>query len=766
MSIPQTPAQPSRYPQSLSQAGSGPSRPTRTYPVPSIDSSIASPPLTSAPLHEYTSLQELLQKAGYKETRVYTPEAEKVRRHIKRTLDDNEDEVAALYGTYGFDRERGVGLGIGGGNGLSGLGMEVQHKNVTEPILPMKRSTSILRSLALQDATERTSTSVEVDGTTPDHSWWAAWGKYGKGVSSPEAPAQVGLGLAKSGDGVRKVKSAWEIERSRPRRAGTDSPQQEERPPLPLPRLVSDPREMAATGYTPTKAPTSRPIDKSIFASPPPPPSIPDDAYGYCPLPDDYEAQCAEDEALYAMGVNDYDIYSLGSGSATESVRSGRSGHSMAEVQAGRRSRSPSRDRSRSRTTSEERAERQIREFEDEMEDELLDEVNDVGKRLLEGAVEYDEDFEFDSPPMREWSLPKVHGVSVAPRIPTPATPEAETTVKPKVEEVKKPLKYGDRATKLRLAHSTPNLKQAEAAAPPLPAGWLGSIRSALLGPSPATSTLPIPPPLPHRSTSPPGPFKLSAAAPAQPKLVTASPVVCDSLSAEAEDLPPVPTPTAQAPSGPISSIALRLRPSLAKLRDAVYGPQTVAVDGSELVLSPRLDWKQQGEEFAGWSPARKPTPGKGKGEASEGAVEEVEIDYTKSFFYKPSTPPRVNGAAPETPKSKPSSSSASSATPHGPRKQRSIKSLRAALLLPVAPTAVPPVPAIPIHLATPKRAVPVLAIQSPMAKAPRELVLEGEEWDAREGAEGGRRGRGSAKKGNSGAVRGKKTKKKSSLRE
>ncbi|WVQ73876.1 hypothetical protein IAR50_003457 [Cryptococcus sp. DSM 104548] len=707
---PQTPTAVHTYPASLSKATHGPSRPPRSYPSPSIDSDIASPPDTFVPLHEYSSLQELLQKAGYKETRVYTPEAEKVRRHIKKTLDENEEEVDALYGTYGFDR-----------------GVQHAHQNVTEPMLPMKRSTSILRSLAIQ-AAARSAASVGSNG--PDQSWWAAWGKTPR-MSPPEPSTEVGLNLARNGDGVRKIKSTWEIESGRARRAETDSPLQEERPPLPNLRQVSSPQEMtSAIGYTPTKS-TTKPLDKSIFSSPPPPPALPDDAFGYCPLPDDYEAQCAEDEALYAMGVNDYDAYSLGSGSATPSIRSSISGHS--------------------RTPSDDRAEREIREFENAMENELLSGMNDVGKRLLAGAVEYDgeSDDEEEQEPIRTWSLPKVMVVSPssgeAPTIPMPSPPKpADERREAPVEEVKKPLKYGDRAAKIRLAHSTPNMKKPETAAPALPSGWLGSIRSALLGPAPSTSstTRPRPPPA----------LRVSAAAPAQPRLVTASPVLCDSVSTEAEDLPPVPSPTG-------GSSLLRYRPSLAKLRDAFLG-STPAAEGDALVLSPRLDWKQQGEEFAGWSPMRK--AGQAEGEAAA-PTEEGEIDWSQSFFYKPSTPPRPKTGEPETPKAK-QPSSVLTGTTRQPRKQRSIKSLQAALLLPVAPTPAPPVPAIPSHLLSTPRRIPQLAIQSPQASRPRELVLDGDEFCPQSLPDSAKRGRGSSKRGN--GVRRRKSKKKSGLRE
>ncbi|WVF66702.1 hypothetical protein IAT40_001444 [Kwoniella sp. CBS 6097] len=794
--LPQTPGtSSSRYPASLSHATSsahttvpGPSRPpTRGYPAPSIDSSIASPPSTSSvPLHEYSSLADLLHQAGYKETRVYTPEAEKIRSRIKKTLDDeNEDEINALYGTYGFDRTNGLVVN-GDGHGL-GHG-EIRH-HITEPGLPMKSSSSILRSLALQDAA-----SSLPKTETPDQSWWSAWGRIpksehtspdAKSNASYEASTEVGLGLAKGGEGVRKVRSAWDLERSRPRRAGTDSPPQEERPPRP--RVPSSPADVisttSATGYTytPTRQPTRR-IEKDIFSSPPPPPAVEEDAYGYCPLPEDYEAQCTEDEAMYAMGVNDYtDIYSLGSNSNSASAAA--SLRDTASIIS-----SSGSERSRTRSETEERAVREIQEFQDEMA--MIDEVDQVGQRILRDAVQYDDSLEFDSPDSQTTPLPDIGAADSfrMPTIPVPSAPqhsaqtrylereETPDTPKPaqQAEQQKKPLKYGDRATRLRIAHSTPALRQtAIASAPPLPEGWLGSIKSALIGKTvPAiASTSSQPPPF---TSQPKGPIRISPITPAMPTLVTTSPVICDSISTEAEDLPPVPSPrivvtssgSSSASSG-ISSFALKLRPSLAKLRDVVLGSTvpvaTLNEDNTSPMLSPRLDWGEQGEQFAGWSPAKSKKSKEVLRDSNEG-----DIDYSKSFFYKPTTPPKPaksngsNGDGTQNPTCTvtPSTPPNESERP-GMKKRQSIKSLKAALLLPVAPSpaAQPPVPAIPAHLshlATPRKMKdplrpPILAIQSPGAWQPRELVLEGEEWDAREGSVGdwGRgRGKGRATKG------------------
>ncbi|WVR04040.1 hypothetical protein IAU60_001039 [Kwoniella sp. DSM 27419] len=790
-----TPATPSapRYPPTLSHAtaGQGPSRPTsRGYPTPSIDSSIASPPATSSvPLHQYSSLADLLQQAGYKETRVYTPEAEKIRSRIKKTLDeDNEDEINALYGTYGFDRH---GLQDIGGNAATGR--EIRH-HITEPGLPMKSSSSILRSLARQDAASSASSTPQTE--THDQSWWPAWRKGTKGAVSPddgsnasfEASTEVGPGLAKGGGGVRKVRSAWEVERARPRRAGTDSPPQEERPPRPrVPSSPSDVITSSAVGYTytPTKQTTTNRYPNSMFASPPPPVSVDEDAYGYSPLPDDYEDQCSDDEAMYALATDDYtDLYSLGSGSASDPASAAASYIDSRSLFS-----SGASDRSRTRSETEERAVREIQEFQDEMA--LIDEVNQVGQRILQDAVDYD-DVDFDSPDSVTVTLPVVEDDIQTPMMPPTITPpppnderpEGNNGSSPIAEPVKKPLKYGDRATRLRIAHSTPALRQAAASAPPLPEGWLGAIKSAFGRPPVAigagTGIMPA------FTSKPKGPIKISPITPALPTLVTASPVICDSISTEAEDLPPVPTPrvpvTGDQATGGVSTFALRLRPSIAKLRNVVLGaaPPLPVEDNSSPMLSPRLDWGEQGEQFAGWSPAKaKPQAPSAKDvvrDANEGGIDALfgpqpvavgkddpeDFDYTQSFFYKPTTPPRHGS---------PSGATAAPVYDNRPgmTKKRSIKSLKAALLLPVAPPAVPPVPAIPphlLHLATPRKmkdpnAPPILAIQSPGAWVPRQLVLEGEEWDAREGSVGdwGRgRGKGRGMKGS--GVRRRKSKK------
>ncbi|ORY25266.1 hypothetical protein BCR39DRAFT_292376 [Naematelia encephala] len=739
------------------------SKPTHNtiYPAPSIDTT-SRPPLQPAPqppTHEYSSLADLLQEAGYKHTRVYTPEAERLRGRIRRTLDEpDSDEVDALYQTYGF-----------GGT------MQNQHRilNVTEPTIPLKSSSSLLRSaLAQQDSPANSDHAGSYESS---QGWWTGvLGRVGKAVmevSPPmafdEPPRAVGLGLAKGGEGVRKVKSNWELDRSAAsRRAQTDSPvAQEDR--TPVARSFTD-EARVPSGFRGVADPPAS-IQAFLHSLPtiPPPPPIEDDAYGYCPLPTDYEAQCEDDE-LYGMSFGEVDVGSLGS----------------------------------SRESSEDR---ELRESEQEDVDDVLvlgGVADDLRRRVMHDAVEYDESF--DSPPVHPVSLPTTEDES--PQRPfdnrtrqTPS-PEPETELEPEPETVlrqeepipeKKPLKYGDRARRLRMAKSTPLLHTIQ----PRPS-WLGSIRAAFFGTeeaSPSYVTLPSAP-----ASGPSAPIRITPAAPAAPALVTASPVICDSTSTDSVDLPAF-------PSAAPSSAALRLRPSLARLREVVgISPVVTSTndnDDAGLVLSPRLDWDATGQQFAGWNstPDRK-RPGLPWASTVVKASEEG-IDYSKSFFYKPATPPHHSHSS--SPSSSTSTCSISEgsgsissvsetsnndttplpapapgprrpapSTP-GPRKQRSIKSLRAALLLPVAPP--PPVPRIPdslkhLHLrpGTPPpppslRGVepPVLAISSPGAweagLPPRELVLEGEEWDARDGNLPGDWG-----KGLRGKSKGKKGKKRS----
>ncbi|WWC59957.1 uncharacterized protein I303_102520 [Kwoniella dejecticola CBS 10117] len=893
---------PSRYPSHLSHSNdptqtgvsaSGPSRPTRGYPTPSIDSSIGSPPSTSSssvPLHEYSSLADLLQQAGYKDVRVFTPEAEKLKnqlrsrnRGIKKTFDEvGEDEVDSLYDTYGFIRSppsntmpMPMPLGMAMDRTFSEESSErmMKHQHITEfePALPMKSSSSILRSLNIQQQ-PALSGSTKEEGSS--NSWWNGWTGIASAATSTTRPklvssdssttanssyetsTEVGLGLAKNGEGVRprarKVKSTVELggvsartrtgtgPRTGTRRAGTDSPPQEERPPLPTQRITSNPNPASnaraqASGYTAINAnaytnTNTNHVDvfnvNNTIQSPPPPVNIDEGEYGYSPLPEDYEAQCTEDEAFYQMGMNDHtSLYSLGS-SATSNSNPVSIANSLRERDASSIfSKSFEGDETVSTIThpqmqtqeregSEDRAVREINEFTEyqnqyQVQDELdidmemIDQINEAGRRILKSTINVDSlDFDADSPESQISDLPEEEDYEsniCVPDIPLPTIPQVQMSAAIVDEEQpkKKTLKYGDRATKLRIAHSTPALRQtaiasASSTAEPLPEGWLGTIRSALLGtPRSIDSTSTQAQAQIHAQvqaqsvlSQPRGPIKISSAKPASPITITNTPVICDSISNDAGDLPPIPkTKTKTRVIHQSKSIGLlKYRPSLAKLREAVLGtgagmPEYGALSGGGggdedgLVLSPRIDWDEQGKH-AGWSPYKSRHSGQ-RGES--GGEGEGEIDYSKSFFYKPFTPPskRSSHATVDAKASAdvawgstpPASSSTSASTSTSTSrestsisnnlgKKRSIKSLKAALLLPVAPKQetippVPPVPTIPeylSHLATPRKSkspTPILAIQSPGSFAPRELVLEGEEWDAREGNNDWGRGRG-----------------------
>ncbi|WWC68964.1 uncharacterized protein I206_102900 [Kwoniella pini CBS 10737] len=821
---------PSRYPSSLSQgpprpepsnSASGPSRPTRGYPAPSSDSTIGSPPSSSSsvPIHEYSSLADLLQQAGYKDIRVFTPEAEKLKiqsrrngKGIKKTFDQvEEEEVDSLYDTYGFIRSPPQSNSQMGNIGLN---MErsfseekeqiIKHQHITEfePALPMKSSSSILRSLNIQQQQQQQQQSEILKEESNNNSWWNGWSgivntrpklinsdssnSTTTANSSYEASTEIGLGLAKNGEGVRKVKSNFEI---RKRRAGTDSPPQEERPPLPTQRIISNPNPLPnALGYTSVG-------DIDVFNSPPPPVNIDEDEYGYSPLPEDYEEQCTEDEAFYSMGMNDQNsLYSLGSSitsvsnpnsnppSIANSLRDNYSIFSRS-FEEGDETISTI-VQNQDREGSEDRAVREINEFQqyqyqyqcqDGLDMEMFDQINEAGRRILKSTINVDTmDFDAESPESQNSDLPEIESEHAVPNIPLPTIPQTVA------EQGKKTLKYGDRATKLRIAHSTPALRQAASASAstssnqPLPEGWLNSIKSALIGKSPEPRMNQIQ----NVISQPKGPIKISTAKPALPITITNTPVICDSISNNAGDLPPIPKNRVIHQSKSIG--LLRYKPSLAKLRDVVLGtlntPEIVNPSANAttaeveeereegLILSPRLNWDEQGKH-AGWS------PNKSNSNNNQNETEIInglfgpqdfthEIDYSKSFFYKPFTPPskkincsnsnsNLNEISNFT--SPPSSSNIGNINNGGGgnlNKKRSIKSLKKALLLPVLPNIqppqppVPPIPNLPEYLnTTPKKLnsnsnlkTPILAIQSPGSFVPRELILEGEEWDAREG--------------------------------
>ena len=644
-----------------------------------------------------------------------TPEGEKVRR-IKNTLDDENEEIRDLYGALGLSADGAIKY------------REHQRQTITEPIQPMKSSSDLLQSLALQDrpgVLNEPPFTHRTDFSTSSSSWWgssmtASIGRAARAVMDMSPPSKgastfeevarqftgVGLGLAKGGEGVRKVKSNWELDR--PRRSGSHSPPQEQR--VPIPRFISErPKRRMSSDITPIEALMQHR------------PAIPfeDDAFGYSPLPQDYETQCEDDVDIIYSALDMYHTGSLGSTRSRTSTERGIDDDLILAV-----------GDSTSTTSS----------------------MGDIGKKILENAVDYDEDFE--SPTISTFKLPVID-VEAAPR--RPHTQRASTSPEPpshtapsEVLPSQPKLKYGDRASRLRMTQSTPALKQGPVSKP----SWLSYLSKALGSEETHPSVAAIPP-LPAS-----GPLKISA-----PKLAAAtvsqiSPVVCDSASTDSHDLPAVPPAMsgfAWETQGPMT---LRLKTSLATLKTAIVGGSPVVLEGNSPVLSPQVSWTEQGEHFAQWvgkdehSVAEMPVDRRLESLRKSESVTRSDngsIDYSKSFFYKPPTPPQQGYLA--------RAESATQATPSKApnpvaRRQRSIKSLRQNLLLPTAPPPVPPIPQIHIHseddrcstadinasqCRTPPRQPPILAISSPGAcdagLPPRQLILEGEEWDAKDEA-------------------------------
>lgn len=257
---------------------------------------------------------------------------------------------------------------------------------------------------------------------------------------------------------------------------------------------------------------------------------------------------------------------------------------------------------------------------------------------------------------------------------------------------------------------------------------------------------------------------------PASPMLVRSGHIVCDSN--QAEDLPPLASraePLVQAQ--PLSMMrTLRNVMSLSALRyrkqevAAVAAPDHSRNPSVALTLTPKPGLASDAQE---WVPTATPsarrhgfnvlynrhanspkynyTDNVDEVEAANAAAEHdylrKEPDFTQSFFYQPPTPPRLPGDANDGASGR-----------REAKRQRSIKSLRAHLLKKTVVmasgaqqhTSIPAVPALPLGLqkSQPQRIEdrrhpppPVFAISSPGATEaglpPRELLLEGEEWDA-----------------------------------
>lgn len=660
-------------------------------------------------IKELSSLEDLLRQAGYKDTRVCTPEAEKTRK-IKQTFEEEEsEELNDLYGTFGLTRKQS-----------SSHPLEHRIQNITEPTIPFRSSSAMLRDLALQDI--RLADKESLSTSQQSESWWgggmAALGRAAKAVIELSPPAK-GLNVEYSGSSelehdpssrgssIRKTKSNMELVTGTPPHPRSIA--QEQRPVVARTRTSTPSRSPAK----PVASIAIETPESLVTAFDQPPQAYDEDAFGYGPLPNNYETQCDEDDGDYSR--QSFDVTSLGSSST---------------------SRMSSEEREMVEEDDGQDAECSLAMFGSGSGHSSHD-LGTIGKRVMEGALEYDD--EFDTPPKHSIALPPIETEQPGLDEVVAQTEEIATPL------VERPKKYADRATKLRIAKSTPVMKPT-----PPESSWFGSLRSVLSGTHSTYQALPTEQPATDRS----GALWISPTAALAPTLVTTSTVMCDSTSNAAVDLPPVITRSAN--NGPVAAMSLRLRPSMARLREAVGVPAKPARDDTTPTLSPRLDWDEQGESYAGWNwSARKP-----KSAAKEPTIPATpppkgplhlkgSIDYTKSFFYKPMTPPQQPGP--------------STRTTGEVRARRSIKSLRAALLLPVAP---PPVPALPAQYAknghdttTPVRDAatlqlqpPVLAIQSPgsweAGLPPRQLILEGEEWDPREGGLPGDWGRKAIRRG------------------
>lgn len=725
-----------------------PSTPVST----SVDDEVPLPP-DPAPISpqqdkvpELFSLEHLLRQAGYKETRVFTPEAEKLASKCHRACsNDQAAELADLYASIGTARI-----------------MEIRH--TTEPNIPLRSSSSVLRSVVLQNAdTNQALKDSRSQSVANEESWWGstlisrAAETVGKSISAMSPPSdegsleriRIGLGLAKGGNGVRKMKSNWELSR----RLSGAGPDQEDMasvqhfnhsqnlvltPPRPKTAVfdASVPPAIDSVLNTPPKLTSGQPVFED------------DEGLG-CPLPMDYEIQGGTDDDMYTLGYTD----SSGSDSAASSFGAQIESRGMsaspplrdtAEVLAGLGLGIP----------SQLGALLAISDLEDEdaspQEIALAEqEAAAIGQRILASTVEYDEDSDGDidvsptppaassTPPVRMSAVSKM---STEP-LPYPMTPCPTTAITQAMSD-------------LLLSQESP--RQSPASPPAAKA----KLRAAQSAPMLRCKSRPF--------------LRISPAVIAPPTLQVLAPVICDSQSDMAEDLPPLPTTVTPEPTG-LSSLALRARKSLKALRssfwaqDAAQAPPLPTSNDPNIsnktpILTPRIDWATQGEHFAGWHGGKGHGFGKQRdsidtmAEVGDPFVNagEVEIDYSKSFFYKPSTPPG------------PCSINGPQGSPTGVgkmRRQRSVKTLRAQLLRPVA---VPPVPQVPPmyrngkhrlpttpplrkHGQRPNFEVPKLALHSPNAweegRPPVEIVLEGDEWDARSIVEnwgsGIRRGRG-----------------------
>lgn len=639
-----------RYPSSLSHNPSGPSRPPRAESHPSVDDEVPPPP-------EFFSLESLLQEAGYKETRVFTPEAERLRNRIAHPDGTTADELADLYQSMGLDPNAPI---------------HVRH--LTKPSVPFRSSSSVLRNIALQDSVTNhcTQTSEETK------SWWGTFGRAAgsmkSALHSPDSEAAaVGLALAKGGNGVRKAKSNWELSRRQedvPEAAKTAVVKVKtwsREPPPSLAGLFAPPE--------PVETPAPRFEDPFDFGS------------------GDHKLQDQDTEDLFAYGLDEG--YDSGSMSSSDSMRAESPPLlDTADVLADLGLTSlPGRSLDFNKKIA-------------------AADVSAIGARVLASTVQYDDEDDFDSPPSPTTALPRVPSITVQ-----TATPKREKRIEPRPEPIE---------TKVHRIEA----KVERIVAKPVERTSVKPLRAAK-----STPTLNTRKSRPLLRITPP------TAAP--PTLQNISPVICDSASNDSVDLPPLPMPPMPSPQTGFSTLTLRARKSLTALRaywaaaDAtpeIKDYDTIPGSSDTPILTPRIDWEAQGFNFAGWNSQDE----KGRFSSKRDSVDTMaeldpfsetgDIDYTKSFFYKPATPPRGDKRIEL-------------------RKQRSIKSLRAALRIPVAPP-VPPIPEAFRKAAAPSRTppmsarrltmeVPAICVHSPGAweggRPASPLVLEGEEWEGHE---------------------------------
>ncbi|KAJ9110451.1 hypothetical protein QFC19_001577 [Naganishia cerealis] len=341
--------------------------------------------------------------------------------------------------------------------------------------------------------------------------------------------------------------------------------------------------------------------------------------------------------------------------------------------------------------------------------------------------------------------------------------------------DVTKPVSLRDSMTarKLRHAISTPAFGKTAAAPkpsqpPPLPGlpfrapvgaqpeGWFRKVGRVWSGSSSiiTNTSKETVDDVPKRSRAPVA-LSLIAQAPARPaspRIHRAATILCNTQ--EGEDLPPVEPELGGKAIQPstltnvLPKRSLRTMFSLQNLKIAVAQPtrEISSINESDdtplsPTLSPRLNWDARDlwdpQPLGGFNALypKQQQQQQQSGTETQRAPQLIypEPDFTKSFFYSPTTPP----SGP----SKTSSKKSSKQPPLQPKRQQSIKSLRAALEKDAARVKVendiPPVPAIPQHLSTPQKNAPtppMIAISSPNSceagLPPKALSLEGEDWD------------------------------------